>query len=60
MNNQLEILAWDSDFFGYPVGKIIASGIKADRLSELINQAKKESIRLVYLFADPADTVSAR
>ena len=59
MDNQLEILTWDSDFFGYPVGKIIASGIKTDSLAELISQAKKKSARLIYLFTDPADIVSA-
>ena len=58
MTNLLEILEWDSTFFGYQVGKIIASSITVEELAALTLEAKKKSIRLIYLFADPADTIS--
>lgn len=58
-NNILQPLQWDSDFFGYPVARITASAIPADKLAELLDEAKKKKIRLVYLFADPADHISS-
>jgi len=58
MHNLLEILEWDSRFFGYPVGKINASAIKTEKLAEIIREAKNKDTRLIYLFADPADHVS--
>ena len=58
MHNLLEILEWDSNFFGYPVAKINATGLKAEELTEIINEAKEKKIRLIYLFANPADSVS--
>ena len=58
MANSLEILEWDSSFFGYPVARITAHEITEDKLTALVAEAKKSSTRLVYLFTDPADTVS--
>lgn len=58
MHNLLEILEWDSSFFGYKIGKINAAEIEAEQLAEIINQAKNKGTRLIYLFADPDDHVS--
>ena len=58
MNNELEILEWDSSFFGYSTGKIIAEKIPIEKLKALTTEAENKGIRLLYIFADPADTVS--
>ncbi|MEP7165234.1 MAG: GNAT family N-acetyltransferase [Ferruginibacter sp.] len=58
MNNLLEILEWDSSFFGYPVAKVIAKKISADDLERIMNEAGNKGIRLLYLFTDPADEIS--
>jgi dTDP-4-amino-4,6-dideoxy-D-galactose acyltransferase len=58
MPNTLEILEWDSNFFGYPVAKVITEKISADGLGSVINEAKDKGVKLLYVFADPADTVS--
>jgi len=58
MANSLEILEWDSSFFGYPVGKITASAITTTELAALIIAAKNQHIKLLYLFTDPADATS--
>jgi len=60
MANSLEILEWDSSFFGYPVAKITAQAITADKLASIVAEAKKSGTRLIYLFTDPADTVSTQ
>lgn len=60
MANSLEILEWDSSFFGYPVAKIMAQAITAGKLEPLVAEAKKNGTRLIYLFTDPSDTVSAQ
>jgi len=59
MSNKLEILDWDSNFFGYPVARITALSISNEHLANLIKEAKDKSIKLVYIFSDPADKNSA-
>ncbi len=58
MNNSLEILDWDSSFFGYPVARVTASALPTALMAEIMQEAKNKKIRLVYVFADPVDTVS--
>ena len=58
MNNQLQILEWDSSFFGYPVAKITASSITVEEITSLTSEARAKKIRLVYLFTDPTDQIS--
>ena len=59
MNNSLEILEWDSAFFGYPVARVTASAISIEKLESIKQQASDKGIRLIYLFSDPADKISA-
>ncbi|MBW6491204.1 MAG: hypothetical protein K0B15_08445 [Lentimicrobium sp.] len=46
----IEKLPWDSDFFGYPVGRVILKDFTDKRLSEI--KCYASDFRLVYLFAD--------
>ncbi|NQV01223.1 MAG: GNAT family N-acetyltransferase [Bacteroidia bacterium] len=44
-------LTWDSDFFGFKVGKInIEPPIDQDEFDHLIHDARKEEYKLIYLF----------
>jgi len=58
MQNKLERLNWDSDFFGYAIGRIRADSLNTDQLNGLIYEAKAAGYRLVYLFVNPGDDVS--
>ncbi|GIV38422.1 MAG: hypothetical protein KatS3mg033_0222 [Thermonema sp.] len=48
----IEILHWDSDFFGYPVGKYVFE--QADALTShipaLMDEARQKQIRLLYVY----------
>jgi dTDP-4-amino-4,6-dideoxy-D-galactose acyltransferase len=58
MNRYFKILDWDSRFFGYKIASVHVSDLKQDKLSEILNDLKKESCKLVYCFADPIDEVT--
>lgn len=52
-------LGWDSDFFGFPVGKINGEGINSsDELDIILKEAKGKSYRLCYLMILPSDNLS--
>jgi dTDP-4-amino-4,6-dideoxy-D-galactose acyltransferase len=56
--NSLEILGWDSSFFGYKVGKTTAKGISPATVNKIIEQARNKEVRLLYLFTDGDDKIS--
>ncbi len=58
MTNQLEQATWDSDFFGYKIGRIHADNMQAADLQVQIEQAKNNGYSLIYLFVDPDDNLS--
>lgn len=45
-------LAWDSEFFGFPIIKINISTIHEESLNNILTSAKTEGIRLAYLFTN--------
>src|SRR6476660_8291731 len=56
--NLLKILAWDSSFFGYTVGKIAAKEICVATINKIINEARRKDVKLLYLFMNASDKVS--
>ena len=56
---QVQILAWDSNFLGLPVGRLEAHQVNAASLAALVQQSRAADIRLIYLIADPADGETA-
>lgn len=58
MDNHLIKLDWDSDFFGYPIGRINARQLNSHNLTQLVNEARAGGFQLLYLFANPADQLS--
>ena len=56
---QVQILEWDSNFLGFPVGRLEAHQVNAASLNALVQQSRASGIRLIYLLADPADDGTA-
>ena len=52
-----EHLAWDSDFFGIPVGKITVNKYKPELLNSLIEKKKDQ---LIYIFDNTFKTGTGR
>ncbi|AHJ99017.1 GNAT family N-acetyltransferase [Hymenobacter swuensis] len=55
----VQSLPWDSQFFGFPVGRLKGKRFTEAQLREVIRLAREEGWRLVYWFVEPTDTVSA-
>jgi len=49
-NNTIEPLAWDSQFFGYPVARIALDQNGGKELAQLFERLLDEKFRLTYLF----------
>ena len=58
---ELEIapLAWDSQFLGFGVGRVVLPPGAAGGLAQLRAQARAQGLRLLYLLLDPADAPGA-
>ncbi|RPD50127.1 GNAT family N-acetyltransferase [Hymenobacter sediminis] len=59
----IQPLHWDTQFFGFPVGRLQASAVSEPELQQVVQQARHDKWRLLYWFLDPADvqsTASAR
>lgn len=53
--NIIEPLNWDSNFFGYPVAKVILDKKANDNIFNIFHQLTSEKYRLTYLFVSPDD-----
>jgi ribosomal protein S18 acetylase RimI-like enzyme len=50
-----EKLAWDTDFFSIPIGRINASVLDTDAVTVILADAREQGIRCLYFEADPND-----
>ena len=50
---KIEKLDWDSQFFGFGIAKIPTDNITEKVLTNILLQAKKENIKLLYWFIAP-------
>lgn len=57
---ELQPLAWDSRFFGFPVARAVVPPGGAAAVAALAAQARTRQIRLVYLIIDPTDAAAAQ
>lgn len=48
-------LAWDTDFFGFPIGKVDLDGLDAPAIVEVEQEARAAGITCLYGSLDPAD-----
>jgi dTDP-4-amino-4,6-dideoxy-D-galactose acyltransferase len=53
-----ELLAWDSQFFGFPVARIESRPADDDALGQTISALRSNGARLAYWQADPEDAES--
>lgn len=51
-------LPWDSEFFGFPVARLLTGGASA--LAEAVGRLHDDGVRLAYLELDQEDSVAAR
>lgn len=58
MIQKYHILSWDSDFFGFPVAKIIPKKLNFKGLETILRALKKSNVSLVYWASDSADKKS--
>lgn len=52
-------LPWDSQFFGFPVGRLRAYHLTEPELRQTLRQAREDGWRLLYWLVDPTDEQSA-
>ena len=57
-NNNFQILSWDSEFFGYKVGRILPFRLTPEELKRTLVSLKNENVTLVYWPSDPNDSGS--
>lgn len=55
----IQPLAWDTDFFGFAVGRLTAAQLPPPELKRLLQQARQAGYRLLYWSVAPDDAVSA-
>lgn len=48
--NKIELLNWDSRFFGYSVARVVLDKLGCDNLDDVFKLLKSENIRLTYFF----------
>jgi dTDP-4-amino-4,6-dideoxy-D-galactose acyltransferase len=53
--SNFQILSWDSDFFGFGVGRILPLRLTCEELKGTLVSMKKENVTLVYWPSDPDD-----
>ena len=59
MSDRPELLPWDTDFLGFPVARLRAAALDEATLDAVLRRCRAAGIRLLYLYADPADAVTA-
>jgi len=58
MYNNLKYLKWDSDFFGFKIGRMDIKCLDKATFSKHLSDIKEQSYKLVYFFVDPDDQIS--
>lgn len=60
MTDLVEVLDWDSCFFGFAIGRVLAIRLDESGIAALLSQARARGLRCLYFQADPNDAVSIR
>lgn len=56
---RVQVLDWDSAFFGFPIGRVQLDGATAEVLAEIEREAAELGLRCLYGSLHPADTEAA-
>lgn len=59
MTDLVEALHWDSEFFGFPIGRVTLDGATEGTLRSIDAEAHDKGIRCLYGTLDPTDLASA-
>jgi dTDP-4-amino-4,6-dideoxy-D-galactose acyltransferase len=51
----LQLLPWDTEFFGLRIGRVLLSRLDPDRLGAIIDLAEREQFQCLYFQAEPDD-----
>ena len=54
----IEKLNWDTEFFGYEIGKVTLKGFAIEQYEGFLEKATKSKMRLIYVF--PLDRISVK
>ena len=55
MNRLLQSLPWDTEFFGFKIGRVLPSRLDKTSLETIVGLAKQEQFRCLYFQAEPND-----
>lgn len=58
MSELLEVLPWDSEFFGLPVGRILSNRLNQESVTSLLGAAQQSGLRCLYFEANPDDPLT--
>ncbi|MFC1976439.1 GNAT family N-acetyltransferase [Chloroflexota bacterium] len=58
MSELVEQLAWDSNFFGFSIGRIAATKLDEASITTLLEQARAQKLECLYFEADPNDSTT--
>lgn len=58
MGGILETLAWDSEFFGIPIGRIVSCRLDKENVQAVLEEARSRGLRCIYFQGDPDDPVT--
>lgn len=53
---KIEKLKWDTDFFGFQIGRSEVSDFQIDKFEDLLKSSREEGLKLIYVY--PLDQVS--
>lgn len=60
MSDLVEVLDWDSRFFGFPIGRVVVTQLDERGMAALLGQARERGLRCLYFQVDPNDAISVR
>lgn len=55
MTKHIEKIAWDTEFFSVPIGRINVSTLDDDVIAAVLEEARRDGLRCLYFEADPND-----
>jgi dTDP-4-amino-4,6-dideoxy-D-galactose acyltransferase len=59
MTGLVEPLAWDSEFFGFPIGRVVLDDATPEKLAAIDAEARAKGLACLYGSLDPINTVAA-
>ncbi|MFQ5576437.1 MAG: GNAT family N-acetyltransferase [Anaerolineae bacterium] len=60
MSEPVQFLPWDTEFFGFKIGRVLPTRLDAGRLAAILALSAREGYRCLYFQADPDDDDTAR